>query len=184
MRGNLFQIDGLLRETFPTNCLIEQGYRKGKPRNVPSLVVMSGLVGGRYLTHFIALVVLGLLDRGDQLIINCLLRVAFQILARESSVPRADSAYPLGHGRAGRLLPEAGGWGPAGTLAGPLDGPGVPSPDRVPSSSWAFPTASALGFLSLQEIPAQGQCLAWSKLSQTAPRTAESGPSAEVGAGR
>lgn len=107
---------------------------------------MSGLVGGRYLTHFIALVVLGLWDRGDQLIINCLLRVAFQILARESSVPRADSAYALGHGRAGGLLPEARGWGPAGALAGPLDGPGAPSPDRVPSPPGPSPRPVFWGF--------------------------------------
>lgn len=49
---------------------------------------MSSLVGGRYFAHFIALLALGLLDRGDRLIINCLLRVAFQILAQiaQSSV--------------------------------------------------------------------------------------------------
>lgn len=89
---------------------------------------MSGLVGGRYLTHFIALLVLGLLDRGGQLIINCLLRVAFQILAQESSVQRAESAYPLGHGWAG-LLPAAGGALPRGQGLGP-------GGDAYPSSRW------------------------------------------------
>lgn len=49
---------------------------------------MSSLVGGRYFAHFIALLALGLLDRGERLIINCLLRVAFHILAQiaQSSV--------------------------------------------------------------------------------------------------
>lgn len=73
------------------------------------------------MTRFIVLVVLGLLDRGDQLIINCLLRAA-----RESSAQRADSAYPLGHGWAACFprrvgcCPKARGWGPAGTLTAPL----------------------------------------------------------------
>lgn len=139
MRGNLFQIDGLLRKLLPQACLVEQGYRKGKPSNVPSMIVMSGLVGGRYLTHFIALVVLGLLDRGDQLIINCLLRVAFQMPAQESSVQRADSVYPLGHGwvacfpRRVGCCPKARDWGPAGTLTAPLRGPAP----LEPPSPWS-----------------------------------------------
>lgn len=95
---------------------------------------MSGLVGGRYFTHFIALLVLGLLDRGDRLIINCLLRVAFQILAQESSVQRADSAYPLGHGWGGRS-PEARGrarQGRALTLSGVPGAPRAPVPMVLP----------------------------------------------------
>lgn len=77
---------GLPGAVFPRGwlaqpCLLE-GYRKGKPSNARALIVMSGLVGGRYFAHFIAPGALGLLDRGAQLIINCWLRVAFRILAQ------------------------------------------------------------------------------------------------------
>ena len=108
-RGNLLQISGLPPGMVPHGLLLEQRYRKGRPINVHSLAVMSSLVGGRYFTHFMALLVLGLLERGDRLIINCLLRVAFQILVQDSSVQRADSAYPLGHGWAD--LPSCSGRG-------------------------------------------------------------------------
>lgn len=76
---------------------------------------MSSLVRGRYFAHFIALLALGLLDRGDRLIINCLLRVAFQILAQiaQSSVlipPThwAMAELPAFLRRAGQIPPMPG----------------------------------------------------------------------------
>lgn len=92
----------------PQACLREQGYRKGKPRNVDSLAVMSSLVGGRYFAHFMALLAPGLLDRGDQLIINCLLRVAFQILAR---IARSRVLIPPTHWAMAGPLPSCSGRG-------------------------------------------------------------------------
>lgn len=78
------------------------------PGRCAALAGMSGLVRGRSFTHFIALLALGLLDKGDRLIINHLLHVAFQILAQDSSGQHADSMYPLGHGWVG-LASLAGG---------------------------------------------------------------------------
>jgi hypothetical protein len=49
-------------QVIPQAHLLPQGYSKGKPREAAALVVMSGLVRGRYFTHFIALLVPGLLD--------------------------------------------------------------------------------------------------------------------------
>lgn len=127
--GESFQVNGV-QGAFPTRLPREPGPRKGKRRNVRSRAVMSGLVGGRDLTHFMALSAPGLMDR-ERLIINGLLHVAFQILA--------PIAQP------GVLIPPAR-WAMAGWLGGVANSPtSTPTPCqwralRWPSAPWGTGT--------------------------------------------
>lgn len=68
-----------------------QGHGKGNPRGLATLGVWSGPI----LYTLYGPIIPRALGGGGQLIINCLLRVAFQILALESSGRRAEPAYPV-----------------------------------------------------------------------------------------
>lgn len=90
-----------------------------------SQAVMSSLVQARHFTHFMVLLVLSLLERGDRLIINSLLRVASTFwpkIAQASMLilpthwAMAGQACLLAAG--GANSPDARGWGPGHALPG------------------------------------------------------------------
>lgn len=79
-RGNLFQINGS-GGNVPTHLPLEQGYRKGNRETfTPWCHVQSGRRAD--ILHILWPISPGSDGSGEQLIINCLLHVAFQVLAQ------------------------------------------------------------------------------------------------------